>query len=104
MCMLNTLSEKTIHTLKKEFPIRVGKRIQQLRKEKSISQSKLAELTNKDRQYIYKIEKGKVTPNIVTLKILVTAFSFLHYSLFQDILKRRLVLVHLFLFECWYLA
>ncbi|OYX22958.1 MAG: hypothetical protein B7Z06_10890, partial [Flavobacteriales bacterium 32-35-8] len=40
------------------------------RKEKGLTQTQLAQFVGKDRQYLYKIEKGIVTPNIVTISIL----------------------------------
>jgi transcriptional regulator with XRE-family HTH domain len=39
-------------------------------KKNNLSQTELAERTLKVRQYIYKIEKGKGTPNIVTIGII----------------------------------
>ena len=58
---------------KKKIPFGVGEQIINFRKLKLFTQTELAELVGKDRQYIYKIEKGKVTPNIVTLAIICKA-------------------------------
>ncbi len=54
------LSEKQIENIKKDFPVLVGNRLKKIRLNLGISQTKLANLTGKDRQYIYKIEKGVV--------------------------------------------
>ncbi|WP_370569050.1 helix-turn-helix transcriptional regulator [Flavobacterium sp. IB48] len=45
----------------------------------------LAEMVGKDRQYLYKIEKRKVTPNIVTLSVLAKALKISLSELFQKI-------------------
>jgi len=78
------LSEIEIQAIKDKFPLWVGSRIKKIRNEKGITQTKLAELTGKDRQYIYKIEKGFVTPNIATIKILTTALEVTLSTLFTE--------------------
>lgn len=57
------------------MPEDVGKRIKHFRQQKKITQTELGNHTNKDRQYIYKIEKGMVTPNIVTISVLLKAMD-----------------------------
>lgn len=69
------LSQKDINLIKKNYPLLVGNCIKYFRKKRNITQTKLAELTDKDRQYIYKIENGKVTSNIATIKIIITALD-----------------------------
>jgi transcriptional regulator with XRE-family HTH domain len=69
------VSEEDISKLKKSLPLRLGLAIKQARKKNNLSQTELAERTLKDRQYIYKIEKGKVTPNIVTIGIIAKALD-----------------------------
>ena len=54
-------------------PTIIGEKIRLLRKSKGLTQTELAELVLKDRQYLYKIEKGLVTPNISTITILAKA-------------------------------
>lgn len=61
------LSDKKLNELKCSVPKLVGNRIKQIRKRKGLTQTELAELVGKDRQYLYKIENGKVTSNIVTI-------------------------------------
>ncbi len=69
------LSGEEILKIKDELPKCLGKSIKNARIKKKYSQTELAELTLKDRQYIYKIEKGKVTPNIVTIGIIARALD-----------------------------
>ena len=42
----------------------MGLRIKKIRESKDISQSELARLSDKDRQNIYRLEKGKTNPSI----------------------------------------
>ena len=69
------LSEKQLNELKKSIPIKIGERVRSLRKSKGLTQTQLAELVGKDRQYLYKIEKAVVTPNIVTISALAMALE-----------------------------
>ncbi|WP_248724519.1 helix-turn-helix domain-containing protein [Seonamhaeicola sp. ML3] len=69
------MSDKRLNELKDSIPKIIGTRIKNLRKEKGLTQTELAELVGKDRQYLYKIEKGKVTPNIVTISALAIALE-----------------------------
>ncbi|HBC04539.1 MAG TPA: helix-turn-helix transcriptional regulator [Aequorivita sp.] len=69
------VSEEDISKLKKSLPINLGLAIKMARKKNKLSQTELATLTLKDRQYIYKIEQGKVTPNIVTIGIIAKALN-----------------------------
>ncbi|MEW4922624.1 helix-turn-helix transcriptional regulator [Algibacter sp. 2305UL17-15] len=64
------LSDEKLEELKASIPKEIGKRVRFFRKEKGITQTQLAQSVGKDRQYLYKIEKGKVTPNVVTISIL----------------------------------
>lgn len=72
---MSLLSDKKINELKDALPKVVGNRIKHFRQQQKMTQVELANLTNKDRQYIYKIEKGAVTPNIVTISILLNAMN-----------------------------
>jgi transcriptional regulator with XRE-family HTH domain len=69
------VSEEQIRILKKSLPASLGMAIKMARKRNNITQTELAVLTLKDRQYIYKIEKGKVTPNIVTIGVIAKALD-----------------------------
>ncbi|MCG7501144.1 helix-turn-helix domain-containing protein [Tenacibaculum sp. Mcav3-52] len=69
------LSEKRLEVLKSEIPIKIGNRVKEIRKQKGLTQTQLAELVGKDRQYLYKIEKAIVTPNVVTISALAIAME-----------------------------
>ena len=53
--------------LENNHRIRIGKRIAELRKEKGLSQFKLAQLSGIDSSNIGKIELGKLNPSLDTL-------------------------------------
>ncbi|HHC80635.1 MAG TPA: XRE family transcriptional regulator [Flavobacteriia bacterium] len=72
---MSELSDKRINMIKTVIPISVGNRIKYFRKQQEMTQIELANLAGKDRQYIYKIEKGIVTPNIVTIVILIESLN-----------------------------
>ena len=69
------LSDEQLEELKHLIPFRVGERVRSFRKQKKLTQTELAELVGKDRQYLYKIEKAIVTPNIVTIATLAIALE-----------------------------
>lgn len=69
------LSEKELKYLKENIPIKIGERVRLFRESKGLTQTQLAQLVGKDRQYLYKIEKAKVTPNIVTISALAVALE-----------------------------
>jgi transcriptional regulator with XRE-family HTH domain len=72
---MKQLSDKRLNKLKGSVPVLVGNRIKYLRNQKGFTQTELAELVGKDRQYLYKIEKGKVTVNIVAITALTQALE-----------------------------
>lgn len=61
------LSDEKLEKLKDSIPKKVGERVIFFRNRIGLTQTELGGLVGKDRQYIYKIEKGVVTPNIVTI-------------------------------------
>jgi len=69
------LSDERLEKLKTSVPKKIGERVKTLRKQKGLTQTRLSELVGKDRQYLYKIEKGKVTPNIVTISAIAIALE-----------------------------
>lgn len=69
------VTEEEVLDLKISLPKQLGEAIQLARKNCKMTQIKLAELTQKDRQYIYKIEKGVVSPNIGTIGIIAKALG-----------------------------
>ena len=79
------LPEHKLKLLNKTVPQLVGEQIKKFRKAKNLTQTELALLVGKDRQYLYKIEKGIVKPNIVTISILALALEVNLSELFADI-------------------
>ncbi|MCF6280519.1 MAG: helix-turn-helix domain-containing protein [Flavobacteriaceae bacterium] len=79
------MSDIKINALKKSIPTAVGERIKYFRLQKNLTQVELAKRTQKDRQYIYKIEKGIVTPNITTIAILAFALDITLQKLFETL-------------------
>ena len=67
LASMQELQEHKSLELKEKIPVIVGERIRKARKKNKLSQTELALLLGKDRQYMYKIEKGKVTPSIFTV-------------------------------------
>lgn len=82
---MSSLSDKELQKLKEELPKKVGDRVVFFRQSKNMTQTELAQKVSKDRQYIYKIEKGKVTPNIITLSIICKALSIKLTDLLKDV-------------------
>lgn len=69
------LSKKDVETIKNEVPALVAKRIKEVRIEKGLTQSELADLILSDRQYLYKIESGKVGLTVVKLAVIAKALE-----------------------------
>lgn len=69
------IEEHKISELKQRIPVEIGNRIRIFREKKKLSQTELAMMIGKDRQYLYKIEKGKVTSSIFTISVLAYALD-----------------------------
>ena len=82
---MRNLSDSEIEKITNITPKIVGEQIIYYRKLNKISQTELAGMVGKDRQYIYKIEKGKVASNIVTLAIICEALQIKLSELFQNV-------------------
>jgi DNA-binding XRE family transcriptional regulator len=72
---VSEMSDVNINNFKNEIPVIIGNLIRELRKQKGITQTELGKLTGKDRQYIFKIEKGKVTSSIVAIAIIAKSLA-----------------------------
>jgi transcriptional regulator with XRE-family HTH domain len=72
---MKELSDRKLEKLKTTIPKKIGERVRYFRKEKGLTQTQLAQMVGKDRQYLYKIEKAVVTPNIVTISALSIALE-----------------------------
>lgn len=69
------IEEHKISELKQRIPVEIGNRIRIFREKKKLSQTELAMMIGKDRQYLYKIEKGKVTSSIFTISVIAYALD-----------------------------
>jgi transcriptional regulator with XRE-family HTH domain len=82
---MRNLSDFELKKIENDIPIKVGEQIVYYRKLKGLTQTELAKIVNKDRQYIYKIEKAVVTSNIATLAIIATALEISLSQLFEKV-------------------
>lgn len=85
LAIMQGLSETELKKLSQAIPLAVGEQVMLFRKKRNLTQTELARLVGKDRQYLYKIEKGKVTPNITTLAILASALRITLAELLQEV-------------------
>ncbi|NMH24967.1 helix-turn-helix domain-containing protein [Flavobacterium solisilvae] len=79
------ISENKINYYTKKVPLLVGEQIRKYRKMRKLTQTELANLVWKDRQYLYKIEKGKVNPSIFTLALIALALEISLSELLKDV-------------------
>lgn len=82
---MQSIDEHIITQLKKSVPAKVGLQIRKYRELKRLTQTELALMIGKDRQYVYKIEKGKVAPTIVTIAVICAALEIQLKELFSEI-------------------
>lgn len=69
------IEEHKISELKQRIPVEIGNRIRIFREKKKLLQTELAMMIGKDRQHLYKIEKGKVTSSIFTISVIAYALD-----------------------------
>ncbi|MGJ8692128.1 MAG: helix-turn-helix domain-containing protein [Thalassotalea sp.] len=62
----------------------IGKRIKEIRKHKGISQEKLAELSNNERSYMGRIERGERNITILKIYDICSALDIDIKDLFKD--------------------
>ena len=72
---VQNIDENRIIRLKTFIPLGVGKQVKYFREQNKLTQTELDNLIGKDRQYLYKIEKGKVTPSIFTVGLIAFALE-----------------------------
>jgi len=72
---MKVITENRIEEIKKETGILLGKAIKETRQSLQIKQTQLAIAIGKDRQYLHKIESGKVTANVATIKLIAEAME-----------------------------
>ena len=72
---MSDLSKEEIERIKEEVGIKIGNNIRTLREQLGLSQTDLANKVQSDRQYLYKIEKGKVGVSINKLAVIAIALG-----------------------------
>lgn len=82
--------ESEIEKLNNAIPKLVGGEIKKFRKLKKLTQTELALMVGKDRQYLYKIENGIVKPNIVTISVIAFALDIELSELFENIKRNNI--------------
>lgn len=66
---------KETDKLRREFLKKLGQRIKEIRLEKNLSQSELANLCGKDRQSYQRVESGNINPTIWYLQHIAVALD-----------------------------
>lgn len=84
-CFIEWIPEDKIEAIKTTAPIKVGESIPYYRRIRDLTQTDLANMVGTDRQYIYKIEKGKVSPSISTIAVIAYALDISLANLFENI-------------------
>lgn len=79
------ISENKINYYAQSVPLLVGEQIKKYRKMRKLTQTELAHRVWKDRQYLYKIEKGKVNPSIFTIAMIALALDISLSELLKDV-------------------
>lgn len=79
------ISPERITELKEIVPTIVGSNIRTERTRQRLTQTQLAQKIGKDRQYLYKIEKGIVRSNVWTIAVIAEALDMQISKLFEGI-------------------
>lgn len=79
------IAEDKIQVYSTSVPLLVGQQIKKFRKMRKLTQTELAHRVWKDRQYLYKIESGKVTPSIFTIAVIALALEVSLSELLEDV-------------------
>lgn len=82
---MDWIPEDKIETIKATTPSKLGDKVRYFRRMKDLTQTQLADLVGNDRQYIYKIEKGKVSPSISTIAVIAYALKISLSELFEEV-------------------
>jgi transcriptional regulator with XRE-family HTH domain len=67
------------------FPVRLGRRLSQLREKRGLSQTQLADVAGVGRAHLSQIENGAVAARIDTLHSIAEALELTLSDLFQDL-------------------
>lgn len=69
------LSHEDVQRTGKDANMKVAQRIRELRQLKNLTQTELANRIHSDRQYLYKIETGKVGISVAKLAVIAKAID-----------------------------
>lgn len=69
------LSHEDVQLIGKDANMKVAQRIRELRQLKNLTQTELANRIHSDRQYLYKIETGKVGISVAKLAVIAKALD-----------------------------
>lgn len=69
------LSHEDVQRTGKDANMKVAQRIRELRQLKNLTQTELANRIHSDRQYLYKIETGKVGISVAKLAVIAKALD-----------------------------
>lgn len=72
---MRNVDENKIKELKTRIPVALGKQVELFRKKNKLSQTEFGDLIGKDRQYVSKIENGKVSSSLSTISIIAYALD-----------------------------
>ncbi len=75
ICCMVELSKEEIQNIYQETQLKIGEKIREIRERKGITQTQLACWIQSDRQYMYKIEAGKVGVSITKLAVIAKALD-----------------------------
>ena len=75
ICSMVELSHEDVQLIGKDANIKVAQRIRELRQLKNLTQTELANRIHSDRQYLYKIETGKVGISVAKLAVIAKALD-----------------------------
>ena len=69
------LTAEDIEKIKETFSKKIGENIRNAREKKNLTQRELASMIISDRQYLYKIESGRVGVSVAKLAIIAAALG-----------------------------
>jgi transcriptional regulator with XRE-family HTH domain len=72
---VRNVDEHKIKELKARIPVALGEQVELFRKKNKLSQTEFGDLIGKDRQYVSKIENGKVSSSLSTISIIAYALD-----------------------------
>lgn len=75
ICYMVELSKEEIQNIYQDTQRKIGEKIREIREGRNMTQTQLAIYIQSDRQYMYKIESGKVGVSITKLAVIAKALE-----------------------------